>query len=165
MLSWPGRVKLALIYQIWWQNNDVMSWKHFPHHQPFVLGIHQWPQMGQLCGALCFCFLLLVLARSWTNRWVVGDGIIENIGDLVKPLKSGIFQAMSYENCNYFVMKTKSRWLNIFFRRIKWNSFQHYVTSSSAHIEKTYLLNYNYGWCEDLNGRIVTSLAFEKWPL
>ena len=38
-------------------------------------------------------YLLLVSTSSWTNRRVVGDGIIENIGDLVKPLKSGIFQA------------------------------------------------------------------------
>ena len=31
-------------------------------------------------------YLLLVSTSSWTNRRVVGDGIIENIGDLVKPL-------------------------------------------------------------------------------
>ena len=34
----------SMIYQIWWQNNDVVPWKHFPHYQPFVLGIHWWPQ-------------------------------------------------------------------------------------------------------------------------
>ena len=47
-------------------HDDVVKWKHFPHHWPFVRGIQQWPvdspHKGQWCGALKFSLIC-----AWTN--------------------------------------------------------------------------------------------------
>ena len=50
-------------------HNDVIKWKHFPRHWPFVRRIHRWPvnspHKGQWRGALIFS-----LIYAWTNGWV-----------------------------------------------------------------------------------------------
>ena len=51
------------------QHDDVIKWKHFPRHWPFVRGIHQSPvnspHKGRWRGALMFFFIC-----AWTNGWV-----------------------------------------------------------------------------------------------
>ena len=50
-------------------HDDVIKWKHFPRHWPFVRGIHRWPvnspHKGQWRGALMFSVICL-----WINGWV-----------------------------------------------------------------------------------------------
>ena len=50
-------------------HDDVIKWKHFPHHGPFVRGIHRCPvnspHKGQWRGALVFS-----LTCAWINGWV-----------------------------------------------------------------------------------------------
>ena len=53
----------------WQSHDDVIKWKHFPRHWPFVRGIH-WspvnsPHKGQWRGAL-MCSLIC----AWINGWV-----------------------------------------------------------------------------------------------
>ena len=57
-LSQPGQ---------WNHHDDVIKWKHFPRHWPFVRGIHRGPALhkGQWRGAL-----VLFLICAWTNGWV-----------------------------------------------------------------------------------------------
>ena len=47
---------------------DVIKWKHFPRHRPFVRGIHRSrvdsPHRGQWRGALMFS-----LIRAWKSSW------------------------------------------------------------------------------------------------
>ena len=57
-------------------HDDVIKWKHFPRHWPFVRGIH-WssvnsPQKGQWCGALMFSLLCLWI-NGWVNNGETGD--------------------------------------------------------------------------------------------
>ena len=58
-------------YYVWIEkkHDDVIEWKHFPRHWPFVWGIHRWlvnsPHKGQGRGAL-----MLSLICAWTNGWV-----------------------------------------------------------------------------------------------
>ena len=50
-------------------HDDVIKWKHFPRHWPFVWGIHRSPvnspHKGQWRGALMFS-----LVCAWINGWV-----------------------------------------------------------------------------------------------
>ena len=50
-------------------HDDVIKWKHFPRHWPFVLGIHRSPvnspHKGQWRGALMFSLIC-----GWINGWV-----------------------------------------------------------------------------------------------
>ena len=50
-------------------HNDVIKWKHFPRHWPFVRGIHRSPvnspHKGQWRGALMFSLIC-----AWINDWV-----------------------------------------------------------------------------------------------
>ena len=50
-------------------HDDVIKWKHFPRHWPFVGGIHRSPvnspHKGQWLGALMFS-----LIYAWINGWV-----------------------------------------------------------------------------------------------
>ena len=50
-------------------HDDVIKWKHFPRHWPFVRGIHRSPvnspQKGQWRGALMFSLICV-----WINGWV-----------------------------------------------------------------------------------------------
>ena len=52
----------------WTGHDDIIIWKHFPCHWPFVWGIH-WspvdsPHKGQWRGALMFSLIC-----AWTNAW------------------------------------------------------------------------------------------------
>ena len=51
------------------EHDDVIKWKHFPRHWPFVQGIHRSPvsspHKGQWRGALMFSLIC-----SWMNVWV-----------------------------------------------------------------------------------------------
>ena len=53
---------------LWW-HDDVIKWKPFPRHWPFVRGIHRSPvnspHKGQWCEALMF-----PLICAWINDWV-----------------------------------------------------------------------------------------------
>ena len=59
------------------RHDDVIKWKHFPRHWPFVRGIHRSPvnspQKGQWRVALVFSLIC-----AWTNGWVN----IRDVGDL-----------------------------------------------------------------------------------
>ena len=50
-------------------HDDVIKWRHFPHHWPFVRGIHRSlvnsPHKGQWRGSLMFSLIC-----TWINRWV-----------------------------------------------------------------------------------------------
>ena len=57
-------------------HDDVIKWKHFPRHWPFVRGIH-WspvnsPHKGQWCGALMFS-LICAWINAWVNNREAGD--------------------------------------------------------------------------------------------
>ena len=49
-------------------HDDVIKWKHFPRHWPFVWGIHRSPvnspHKGQRRGALMYSLIC-----TWTNNW------------------------------------------------------------------------------------------------
>ena len=55
---------------------DVIKWKHFSRHWPFVRGIHRWPvnspHKGQWRGALMFS-LILAWINGWANNREAGD--------------------------------------------------------------------------------------------
>ena len=60
-------------------HDDVINWKHFPRHWPFVLGSHRSPvnswHKGQWRGALMFsliCACALICA-CWVNNGEAGD--------------------------------------------------------------------------------------------
>ena len=57
-------------------HDDVIKWKHFPRHWPFVRGIHQSPvnspHKGQWRGALMFS-LICVWINGWVNNREAGD--------------------------------------------------------------------------------------------
>ena len=57
-------------------HDDVIKWKHFPRHWPFVLGIHRSPvnsqHKGQWRGALKFS-LICAWINSWVNNREAGD--------------------------------------------------------------------------------------------
>ena len=60
----------------WPYNDDVIKWKHFPCHWPFVRGIHRSPvnspHKGQWSGALIF-FLICAWINGWVNNGEAGD--------------------------------------------------------------------------------------------
>ena len=57
-------------------HDDVIKWKHFPRHWPFVRGIHRSPvnspHKGQWRGALVFS-LICVWINDWVNNGEAGD--------------------------------------------------------------------------------------------
>ena len=57
-------------------HDDVIKWKHFPRHWPFVWGIHRSPvnspHKGQWRGALMFS-LICVSIKGWVNNCEAGD--------------------------------------------------------------------------------------------
>ena len=57
-------------------HDDVIKWKHFPRHWPFVRGIHRSPvnspHKGQWRGALTFS-LICVWINGWVNNRDAGD--------------------------------------------------------------------------------------------
>ena len=71
---WPAYLhfenKNALYIETGFQmHDDVIKWKYFPRHWPFVRGIHRSPvnspHKGQWRGALMF-----PLTCAWLNGWV-----------------------------------------------------------------------------------------------
>ena len=59
-----------------YQHDDAIKWKHFPHYWPFVLGIHRspvnTPHKGRWRGALMFN-LICAWTNGWANNWDAGD--------------------------------------------------------------------------------------------
>ena len=56
-------------HEIWFDtHDDVIKWKHFPHHRPFVNSPHK----GQWGGALMFS-LTCVWINGWANNREAGD--------------------------------------------------------------------------------------------
>ena len=57
-------------------HDDVIKWKHFPRHWPFVRGIHRSPvnspHKGQWRGVLIFS-LICVWINDWINNCGAGD--------------------------------------------------------------------------------------------
>ena len=57
-------------------HDEVIKWKHFPRHWPFVRGIHRSPvnspHKGQCRGALVFS-LICVWKGGWVNNRETGD--------------------------------------------------------------------------------------------
>ena len=62
----PKEVKLTDDNPCRWRHDDVIKWKHFPRHWPFVRGIHRSPvnspRKGQWRGALVFSLICV-----WIN--------------------------------------------------------------------------------------------------
>ena len=67
---------MALTRCICSSHDDVIKWKHFPRHWPFLRGIHRWPvnspHKGQWRGALMFS-LICVWINAWVNNREAGD--------------------------------------------------------------------------------------------
>ena len=68
--------KSAALYFFTWNHNDVIKWKHFLRHCPFVRGIH-WspvnsPHKGQWRGVLMFS-LICARMNGWVNNHEAGD--------------------------------------------------------------------------------------------
>ena len=65
------------------EHDDVIKWKHFPRHWPFVRGIHpspvNSPHKGQWRGALRFS-LIRARINGWVNNGEVGDLIRHRFG-------------------------------------------------------------------------------------
>ena len=62
-------------------HDDVIKWKHFPRHWPFVRGIHRWPvnspHKGQWRGALVFSLICVrTNARNNLRRHYAHDDVI-----------------------------------------------------------------------------------------
>ena len=57
-------------------HDDVIRWKHFPRHWPFVRGIHRSPvnslHKGHWGGALMLSFIC-VWTNGWADHWDAGD--------------------------------------------------------------------------------------------
>ena len=51
-------------------DDDVIKWKKFPRHWPFVRGIHRWPVNSQHKGQWRGALVLFSLISAWINRWV-----------------------------------------------------------------------------------------------
>ena len=58
------------------KHDDIIKWKHFPHHWPLVRGIYQSPvnspHKGQWCGALMFFWSVAEykqLSKQWRRWW------------------------------------------------------------------------------------------------
>ena len=63
------RASLVLLERIDCWYDDVIKWKYFARHWPFVRGIHRWlvnsPHKGHWRGALMFSVIY-----AWTDSWV-----------------------------------------------------------------------------------------------
>ena len=80
----PWRVTAGLVFSHKWHSffgciathDDVIEWKHFPRHWPFVRGIHRSPvnspHKGQWRRALMFT-LICARINGWVNNHEAGD--------------------------------------------------------------------------------------------
>ena len=68
--------KTQLSFEVSGTHDDVMKWKHFPRHWPFVRGIHRSPvnspHKGQWRGVLMFS-LICARINGWVNNREAGD--------------------------------------------------------------------------------------------
>ena len=82
-LSWtwrfpwlPKKSYTRKTYTFWGSHDDVIKWKHFPCHWPFVREIHRSPvnspHKGQWRGALMFS-LIFAWIYGWVNNREAGD--------------------------------------------------------------------------------------------
>ena len=66
----------CIFYGIHCKHDNIIKWKHFPHHWSFVWGIHRSlvdsPHKGQWRGALMFS-LIVAWINGWANNREVGD--------------------------------------------------------------------------------------------
>ena len=51
-------------------DDDVIKWRKFPRHWPFVRGIHRWPVNSQHKGQWRGALVLFSLISAWINRCV-----------------------------------------------------------------------------------------------
>ena len=82
LMSVSTGINVMLVYARWANGggcrgrDDVIKWKHFPRHWPFVRGIHRStvnsPHKGQWRGALMFS-LICVWINGWVNNREAGD--------------------------------------------------------------------------------------------
>ena len=57
-----------------WSHDDIIKWKLFPHHWPFVRGIHRWPVKSPHTKARSFgVFLIWAWMNAWVNNREAGD--------------------------------------------------------------------------------------------
>ena len=74
--EWLENEKTNILYASFPRmHDDVIKWKHFPRHWPFVRGIHRSPvnslHKGQWHGALMFS-LICAWIKGWVNNRVAG---------------------------------------------------------------------------------------------
>ena len=71
-----GTIPILDITNLCPSHDDVIKWKHFPHHWPFVRGRHRSPvnspHKGQWRGALMFS-LTYAWIKGWANNRGAGD--------------------------------------------------------------------------------------------
>ena len=86
MVLWCGQSQWSLFHVInsslldilfncltpWAVHDDVIIWKHFPRHWPFVRSPVNSPHKGQWRGALAFS-LICVWINDWVNNREAGD--------------------------------------------------------------------------------------------
>ena len=62
--------------RFWLSHDNLIKWKHFPRHWPFVRGIHWWPvnspHKGQRRRTLMFS-LICAWRNGWVNNFEAGD--------------------------------------------------------------------------------------------
>ena len=111
--EWCGMAQSRLMFRVIQSllviHDDVIEWKHFPRHWPFVRGIYRSPvdspHQGQWREALVFS-----LVSTWTNGWANN----RDAGDLrrhrahydVIVMKTG--SAFTFELCIDNVCKHKA---------------------------------------------------------
>ena len=75
LMAWIITELLTVTRAIKWyhSHDDIIKWKHFPRHWPFVRGIHRSPvnspHKSQWRGALMFSLIC-----TWINAWVNNRG-------------------------------------------------------------------------------------------
>ena len=71
---WCPCIKTRCLYIFMCIHDDVIEWKHFPRHWPFVRGIHRWPvnspHKGQWRGAFDVSFDLRM--NNWLSKQSLG---------------------------------------------------------------------------------------------
>ena len=123
-------------------HDDVIKWKTFPRHRPFVRGIHRSPvnspHKDQWRGALMFDVSLIY---AWINSWVNNrdlrrhsphyDVTVMTLAEIV------LMWSKIADTCVYRIMHDLS-WITMFCSRMRWfgNDFHEWRRrkSSADHI-------------------------------